>query len=157
MCSGSRIFISNLRTLGAIQSPLVTGNESFFDSPLKGAVEHEMNAPHRGTAQSLSTGFGFPLSALFHQVLVELLEVTGSQLGQLDVSDAGDSVGVDHQIVAVCCGYPHIGLGIEVIPGFEPGSHCEIIRHEPHPYRLFPPAHVSVFHGPQLAFCPARF
>ena len=66
----------------------ITGNESFFDSPLKGAVEHEMNAPHRGTAQSLSTGFGFPLSALFHQVLVELLEVTGSQLGQLDVSDA---------------------------------------------------------------------
>lgn len=57
-----------------------------------------MNAPHRGTAQSLSTGFGFPLSALFHQVLVELLEVTGSQLGQLDVSDAGDRVGVDAHI-----------------------------------------------------------
>ncbi len=81
-----------------------------------------MDAPYRGTAQSLSAGFGFPFPALFHQVLVELLKVTGSQLGQLDVSDAGDRIGVDHQIVAVCCGYPHIGLGIEVIPGFEPGS-----------------------------------
>ena len=54
--------------------------------------------------------------AMLHQVLVHLLQIPGGQLFQLDLSDAGDGVGFNHQLVAVCCGLPDVGLGVQVIP-----------------------------------------
>ena len=65
-------------------------------------------------------------SAVFHQVFVELLEITGGQLLQFDLPDAWDGVGLDDQVVAVCCRRPDVGLGVEFVPAAEPSRHCVV-------------------------------
>ena len=61
-------------------------------------------------------------TSVFHEIFVELLEVAGGQLGKFDLADPWDGVGLDHQLIAICGGKTDIGLGVEVIPGFQPGG-----------------------------------
>ena len=106
----------------------IPGNQPFFHRSLESAVQSEVNTPYCGTAQ---TGVAFaaaPLnSAFLHQILVELLEVTGGQLLQLDLSDLGNGVGLDDQVVAVCRRWPDVGLGVELVPAAEPGGYRVIL------------------------------
>ena len=51
----------------------------------------------------------------------------GGHLLQFDIPDAGDGVGIDDELVAVGGGYADIGLGIELIPGPQPGGHRVLI------------------------------
>ena len=107
----------------------VAGDEPLLHCPLKRAVEHQVDAAHRGAAQAGVAVAAFRVdSAMLHQIFVHLLEVSGGQLFQLDLPDAGDGIGFDHQLVAVCCGLPYIGLGVEVVPGVQPGGHGVFIR-----------------------------
>lgn len=59
-------------------------------------------------------------AAALHQLLVELLQVVGSQLRELDAVDAGDGILLDHQVVAIRRGHPRIGLGVDVVPAPQP-------------------------------------
>ena len=68
------------------------------------------------------TAFAVGTAAL-HQLLVELLQVVGGQLGELDAADTGDGVLLDHQTVAIRRGHPHIWLGIDVVPALQPRGH----------------------------------
>ena len=74
----------------------VAGNEPLFHCSLECAVQGEVDASDSGTTQTevaLTAALLYP--AALHQVFVELLEITGGQLLQLDLSDAGDGVGFD--------------------------------------------------------------
>ena len=90
MCSGARIFISIFLTLGAMQSPVGVRGMSRSFGPLEGAVEHQLDAAYCSAAQA---GISMPAlsvhTAIFHQVFVQLLEVTGGQLLQPDCSNGG--------------------------------------------------------------------
>lgn len=61
-----------------------------------------MDAPDRGTAQ---TGVALAAAhldpAMFHQAFIELLEITGGQLGKLDSADMGDGTGLDDKMVTI--------------------------------------------------------
>ena len=59
-------------------------------------------------------------TTVFHQLLVELLQIMGSQLGELDIADAGNRVLLDHQMVAVCRGNSYVWLGVNVVPASQP-------------------------------------
>ena len=106
----------------------VPGDEPLFHRPLKRAVEHQVDATDSGAAQT-----GIPVAAslvhpaMLHQVFVELLEIPGGQLFQLDLPNPRDGVGFDHQLVAVRCGLPDVGQGVEVVPGAEPGGHGVLV------------------------------
>ncbi len=53
----------------------VTWDQPFFNCPLKGAVEHEVDAADRGAAQAGTLVFPYVDTPVFHEVFVELLEV----------------------------------------------------------------------------------
>ena len=70
-------------------------NQSLFNRSLEGTVEGEVDAPYCSATQSrISLSTTLLDSAVFHQVFVELLQITGGQLLQLDLSDAWDGVGL---------------------------------------------------------------
>ena len=48
----------------------------------------------------------------------------GGQLFQFDIPDAGDSVGVYDELVAVCGGGADVGVGVELIPRPQLGGCC---------------------------------
>ena len=56
-------------------------------------------------------------SATLQQLLVELLQMPGGQLLQLNVPNAGDRIGLDDQFIPVGRGGADIGLGVELVPG----------------------------------------
>ena len=101
----------------------VAGDEPLLHRPLKGAVEHEVDAADGGTAQTGALILPNVDPSTLHQVFVELLEVAGGQFGELDLTDPRDGIGFDHQLVAVCCGKADVGFGVEVVPGAEPGGY----------------------------------
>ena len=106
----------------------IARDEPLFDSSLESAVKCEVDAPYCGAAQAwvaLATPLLYP--ATLHQVLVELLEIMGGKPLELDLADAGNGVGLDNQLVAVSGGRPNVGLGVELIPAAEPGSHCVVL------------------------------
>ena len=106
----------------------VSGDQPFFDRSLEGAVECEVNASDRGTAQTwVAFATAFLDSAVFHQVLVELLQIPGGQLVEFNLPNPWDRVGFDNQLVAVCCGWPDVGLGVELISASQPGGHCVVL------------------------------
>ena len=51
----------------------------------------------------------------------------GGHLLQFDIPDAGDSVGVYDELVAVCGGGADVGVGIELVPHFKPVAHRVLI------------------------------
>ena len=57
---------------------------------------------------------------ILHQLFVEFLQIVGSQLGELDIADAGNGILLDHQLIAVGCGNSHIRLCIDIIPAPQP-------------------------------------
>ena len=75
-------------------------------------VQGEVDTPDCSTAQAEAALAAALLdSAVFHQILVEFLEVTGGQLSELDLSDAGNGIGLDNQVVAVCRRWPDVRQG----------------------------------------------
>ena len=52
----------------------------------------------------------------------------GGQFLQLDVPDTGDGVAFDDQLVAIGCRGADVGLGVELIPGPQPGGHGVVLR-----------------------------
>ena len=101
----------------------IAGDQTLLDGSFEGAVEHEVDAADGGAAQARALILPNVNPATLHQVFVELLEVAGGQLGELDLADARDGVGFDHQLIAVCCGKADVGLGVEVVPGAEPSGY----------------------------------
>ena len=72
----------------------VTRNQPLFDCPLKGTVEHEVDAANGGAAQAGTLILSYMDAPIFHEVLVELLEVAGGEFGELDFADSGDGIGL---------------------------------------------------------------
>ena len=84
-------------------------------------MKHQVQAADGGAAESRIAVTAFTSgAAALHQLLVELLQDVGGQLGELDAADAGDGILLDHQVVAIRRGHPHIGLGIDVVPAPQP-------------------------------------
>lgn len=79
----------------------VSLDQPLLHSPVQGTVEHQMDAAHSGGAQALVLVLSDVYSATLQQLLVELLQVPGGQLLQFDAADAGDSVVLNDQLVAV--------------------------------------------------------
>ena len=52
----------------------------------------------------------------------------GGQFLQFNVSNTGDGVGLDDQLIPVGRGGADIGLGIELVPGAQPACHGILIR-----------------------------
>ena len=68
----------------------VAEDQAFFYGAVQGIVEHQVQAADGGTAESgvAVTAVTSGTTAL-HQLLVELLQVVGGQLGELDAADTG--------------------------------------------------------------------
>lgn len=99
----------------------VAEDQAFFYGAVQGIVKHQVQAADGGAAKSRIAVPAFTSgAAALHQLLVELLQVVGGQLGELDAADAGDGILLDHQVVAIRRGHPHIGLGIDVVPAPQP-------------------------------------
>ena len=80
----------------------IAENEFFFHRPVKGIVQHHMDAAHSGIAQSgffLFLYLSQPAIAL--QIVVELLQVTGGELIQRDIPDSRDDMLFDVSVVVV--------------------------------------------------------
>ena len=75
----------------------VSGDEPLLHCPFECAVEHQVDASDCGAAET-GVAVTAPLvdSAMLHQILVELLEISRGQFFQLDLPNAGDGVGFDH-------------------------------------------------------------
>ena len=86
-------------------------------------MEHEVDAVDGGSAQSLGLVAPYMDSAAVQQLLIELLQVAGGQLLQSDASNSGDGVAFNHQFIPIGGGGAHIGLGIQLVPGAQPGCH----------------------------------
>ena len=71
----------------------VAEDQAFFYGAVQGIVEHQVQTPNRGAAESQIAVTAFAVgTAALHQLLVELLQVVGGQLGELDAADAGDGI-----------------------------------------------------------------
>ena len=80
----------------------IAENEFFLHRPVKGIVQHHMDAAHSGIAQSgffLFLYLSQPAIAL--QIVVELLQVTGGELIQRDIPDSRDDMLFDVSVVVV--------------------------------------------------------
>ena len=76
-------------------------------------MQHHVDAAHSGVAQSgffLFLNFSQPAVAL--QVIVELLQVTGSKLVQRNVSDSRGNMLFDVSVVVVHGGWANVRFGI---------------------------------------------
>lgn len=83
-----------------------------------------MQAADGGAAESRIAVTAFAVgTAALHQLLVELLQVVGGQLGELDAADTGDGVLLDHQVIAIRRGDADIWLGVDVVPAPQPRGH----------------------------------
>ena len=91
----------------------IAEDEFFFYRPVKGVVQHHVDAAHSGIAQS---GFflflNFPQPAVALQVIVEFLQVTGSKLVQRNVSDSRGNMLFDVSVVVVHGGWANVRFGI---------------------------------------------
>ena len=82
----------------------VPQDQALLDCPFQGAVQHEVQTPNRGAAEPRIAMTALAVDTpILHQLLVELLEIVGSQLGELYIADAGNRVLLDHQLIAICC------------------------------------------------------
>ena len=81
-----------------------------------------MEVPHRLRAQALGLVPGFQpvYSALFQQLLVELLQIQRSEFFQREFADIGFDVVVDVTPVGLMGGWPHLHLGIVLKPHLHP-------------------------------------
>ena len=52
----------------------------------------------------------------------------GGQFIQLNAPDAGDGIVLNDQLVAVGRGCPHVGFGVKLMPGSQPGGHGVVLR-----------------------------
>lgn len=73
----------------------VAEDQAFFYGAVQGIVKHQVQAADGGAAESRIAVTAFTSgAAALHQLLVELLQVVGSQLRELDAADAGDGIQV---------------------------------------------------------------
>ena len=81
-----------------------------------------MEVPHRLRAQALGLVPGFQpvYSALFQQLLVELLQIQRSEFFQREFADIGFDVVVDVTPVGLMGGWPHLHLGVVLKPFLHP-------------------------------------
>ena len=71
----------------------VAEDQAFFYGAVQGIVKHQVQATDGGAAESRIAVTAFTSgAAALHQLLVELLQVVGGQLGELDAADAGDGI-----------------------------------------------------------------
>ena len=106
----------------------VAEDQAFFYGAVQGIVKHQVQAADGGAAESRIAVTAFTSgAAALHQLLVELLQVVGGQLGELDAADTGDGVLLDHQTVAIRRGDTDIWLGIDVVPAPQPRGHGILI------------------------------
>ena len=91
----------------------IAEDEFFFHRSVQGIVQHHVDASHSGVAQS---GFflflNFPQPAVALQVIVEFLQVTGSELVQRNVSDSRGNMLFDVSVVVVHGGWTDMRFGI---------------------------------------------
>ena len=91
----------------------IAEDEFFFHRSVQGIVQHHVDASHSGVAQSgffLFLNFSQPAVAL--QVIVELLQVTGSKLVQRNVSDSRGNMLFDVSVIVVHGGGTDMRFGI---------------------------------------------
>ena len=90
----------------------VAEDQAFFYGAVQGIVEHQVQAADGGAAESRIAVTAFAVgTAALHQLLVELLQVVGGQLGEFDAADTRNGVPLDHQAVAICRGDTDICRG----------------------------------------------
>ena len=106
----------------------IAEDQALFYGTVQCVVEHQVQAADGGAAETRIAVPAFAVGATaLHQLLVELLQVVGSQLCELNAADAGNGVLLNHQAVAVSRGHPHIGLGVDVVPAPQPCGHGILI------------------------------
>ena len=80
----------------------VAEDQAFFYSAVQGIVKHQVQAADGGAAESRIAVTAFTSgAAALHQLLVELLQVVGGQLGELDAADAGDGIHANNCIANI--------------------------------------------------------
>ena len=91
----------------------IAEDQPLLDRPLQGYVEHEVDAACSGGTEPLVSFFAGADPAMCSQILVELLEVAGGQLGEFNAADVGNDVTVDIKFVTVGGGQTDVGLCVE--------------------------------------------
>ena len=80
----------------------IARDQAFLDRSLEGIVQHQVEAADGRAAEPRIAMTALAVdTTVFHQLLVELLQIMGSQLGELDIADAGNRVLLDHQMVGI--------------------------------------------------------
>lgn len=106
----------------------IAEDQALFYGTVQCVVEHQVQAADGGAAETRIAVPAFAVGATaLHQLLVELLQIVGGQLGELDAADTGDGVLLDHQAVAICRGSTDIWLGVDVVPAPQPCGHGILI------------------------------
>ena len=102
----------------------VAKDQAFFYGAVQGIVEHQVQTADGGAAEPGAAVTAFAVgTATLHQLLVELLQIVGGQLGELDIADTRNGVLLDHQVIAIRRGDADIWLGIDVVPAPQPRGH----------------------------------
>ena len=71
----------------------IAEDQALFYGTVQCVVEHQVQAADGGAAETRIAVPAFAVgAAALHQLLVELLQVVGGQLGELDAADAGDGI-----------------------------------------------------------------
>lgn len=102
----------------------VAKDQAFFYGAVQGIVEHQVQTADGGAAEPGVAVTAFAVgTATLHQLLVELLQIVGGQLGELDIADTRNGVLLDHQVIAIRRGDADIWLGVDVVPAPQPCGH----------------------------------
>ena len=86
-------------------------------------MQHHVDAPHSGVAQSrLLLFLHRTQTSAALQVIVELLQTTGGELIQRNISDSGNDMLLDISVVVVHGRRADVWLGIELEPCSQPSG-----------------------------------
>ena len=102
-------------------------NQPFRYRLFQAVVQQGVDTMHHSDAQPLILQFNMLVSlhpAILLEVVVKFLDLDGSQLIQLDVTQLGDDVLVDVVQVVVLGFLPEPRLSIDLVPHFYPAFYC---------------------------------
>ena len=101
----------------------IAENEFFFHRPVKGIVQHQVETADGRAAELWAAVTALAVDTpILHQLLVELLQIVGGQLGELDIADTGNGVLLDHELVTIGCGDADVWLCVNVVPASQPSG-----------------------------------
>ena len=88
----------------------VSGNQPFPHRPIRAVVQHHVGTPDVACAHAGIPVCLFPNPPICFHIVVQLLYVPPSQLGQLDVPDPRHDVVLNVVLVKFLCAFPDVRL-----------------------------------------------